>query len=148
MKKYMAIFSVILVLVGAWFFIVNKSEVKKNKVNVSELGSHINCHLNIENCIYEYNDKNVEVSLTPKPLRAMVPTTLRVKNLGNFENLSIALKGINMNMGEIRSNFVKKGDTYEATVMFTSCVEDMLYEGSLYSNSKPIGFKFELLLNR
>lgn len=136
------ILPIIIAIIAAFVILFTQGK----STSVSKLGSHLTCHLNVEDCSYIYNDKQVDVSLSPKPLRAMVPTTLRVKNLGEFENLSVVIKGVNMDMGEIRADFVKKGDTYEAMVMFSACVGDMLYEGVLYSNLEPINFKFELLL--
>lgn len=139
MKKLILILAFLIIIFGGFFWFMNKPDTK-------ELGSHLSCNLNVKNCIQQFNSKDVEISLTPKPLRAMIPTTLRLKNLGEYENLSVIIRGVNMNMGEIKSEFVKKGNIYESNVMFTACAGDMLYEGVIYSNGKPIGFKFEFML--
>ncbi|QOQ87343.1 hypothetical protein [Campylobacter corcagiensis] len=143
MKKIIPVL-VFLLIAGEFFWFINKP----SKFNAKELGAHLSCHINIEDCSVKFGQKDVEISLNPKPLKVMIPTTLRLKNLGEYENLSVILKGVNMNMGKIESRFVKNGGIYEANVIFSACVGDMLYEGVLYSNGKPIGFKFEFLLEK
>lgn len=141
MKKFIPILAFLLIVVAFFGFMDSPK-----KLDTKELGSHLACHINIENCTQRFNEKDVEISMTPKPLKAMVPTTLRLKNLGDYENLSVIIQGVNMDMGKIKSEFVKKGDIYEANVMFAACVGDMLYQGVLYSNDRAIGFKFEFII--
>ncbi|NLY03943.1 MAG: hypothetical protein GXZ15_03795 [Campylobacter sp.] len=139
MKKVLLALSIVLFLVGC------DSKTNNNR-QISEVGAHLTCHLNIEDCTQEFNGKTTEISFTPKPIRAMMPTTLRITNLGDYENLSVIVSGVNMDMGKIHANFVKKGDVHEANIMFSACVGDMLYEGVLYNDKEPIGYKFEIVI--
>ena len=72
----------------------------------------------------------------------MTPNTLKISNLeGNFTNLNAKIKGVNMNMGTITANFIKKDEIYEGELIFSSCYKDMLYEISFFDDKKPLNLK-------
>lgn len=51
-----------------------------------------------------------------------------------------------MNMGEINADLIKKGKTYETTVVFNSCVDNMLYEIQIFEKNKFTGIKMQVIM--
>lgn len=130
MKKNLFILVILLYFIGC-----NERKDMKTQFDLS-------CYLNIENCEISYKDKQVLFSFSNKPVRAMTPNTLKISNLeGNFTNLNAKIKGINMNMGTIKANFIKKDEIYEGELIFSSCYKDMLYEISFFDDKKPLNLK-------
>lgn len=136
MKKKLVIFTILFTVMALFLLILNKKE-KDIKTEFS-----LDCYLNIENCEISYKDKQVLFSFSNKPVRAMTPNTLKISNLeGNFTNLNAKIKGVNMNMGTITANFIKKDEIYEGELIFSSCYKDMLYEISFFDDKTPLNLK-------
>ncbi|WP_304342516.1 hypothetical protein [Campylobacter ureolyticus] len=130
MKKNLFILVILLYFIGC-----NERKDMKTQFDLS-------CYLNIENCEISYKDKQVLFSFSNKPVRAMTPNTLKISNLeGNFTNLNAKIKGLNMNMGTLKTNFIKKDEIYEGELIFSSCYKDMLYEISFFDDEKPLNLK-------
>lgn len=130
MKKNLFILVILLCFIGC-------NERKDIKTEFS-----LDCYLNIENCEISYKDKQVLFSFSNKPVHAMTPNTLKISNLeGNFTNLNAKIKGLNMNMGTLKTNFIKKDEIYEGELIFSSCYKDMLYEISFFDDKKPLNLK-------
>lgn len=130
MKKNLFILIILLCFIGC-----NEKKDIKTQFDLS-------CYLNIENCEISYKNKQVLFSFSNKPVRAMIPNTLKILNLeGNFTNLNAKIKGVNMNMGTIKTNFIKKDEIYEGELIFSSCYKDMLYEISFFDDKKPLNLK-------
>lgn len=136
MKKKLVIFTILFTVMALFLLILNKKE-KDIKTEFN-----LDCYLNIENCEISYKNRQVLFSFSNKPVRAMTPNTLKISNLeGNFTNLNAKIKGVNMNMGTIKANFIKKGEIYEGELIFSSCYKDMLYEISFFDDKKPLNLK-------
>ena len=136
MKKKLVIFTILFTVMALFLLIFNKKE-KDIKTEFS-----LDCYLNIENCEISYKNRQVLFSFSNKPDRAMTPNTLKISNLeGNFTNLNAKIKGVNMNMGTIKANFIKKDEIYEGELIFSSCYKDMLYEISFFDDIKPLNLK-------
>lgn len=136
MKKKLVIFTILFTVVALFLLAFNKKE-KDIKTEFS-----LDCYLNIENCEISYKDKQVLFSFSNKPVHAMTPNTLKISNLeGNFTSLNAKIKGVNMNMGTIKANFIKKDEIYEGELIFSSCYKDMLYEISFFDDIKPLNLK-------
>ena len=136
MKKKLVIFTILFTVVTLFLLAFNKKE-KDMKTQFD-----LSCYLNIENCEISYKDKQVLFSFSNKPVHAMTPNTLKISNLeGNFTNLNAKIKGLNMNMGTLKTNFIKKDEIYEGELIFSSCYKDMLYEISFFDDKKPLNLK-------
>ena len=124
-----------LILVILFGFVGCDKKEKKTQFDLS-------CYLNIEDCEVAYSGKKVLFSFSNKPVRAMIPNTLKISNLeGNFTSLNAKIKGVNMNMGTIKANFIKNGEIYKGELIFSSCYKDMLYEISFFDDKKPLNLK-------
>ncbi|MDU5326245.1 hypothetical protein [Campylobacter ureolyticus] len=136
MKKKLVIFTILFTVVALFLLTFNKKE-KNIKTEFN-----LDCYLNIENCEISYKNKQVLFSFSNKPVRAMIPNTLKISNLeGNFTSLNAKIKGVNMNMGTIKANFIKNGEIYKGELIFSSCYKDMLYEISFFDDKKPLNLK-------
>lgn len=141
MKKVLITLILLLIMLLGGIFLFNKKEQS------IDLTSDLTCHLGIQDCEFNYDNKKVKISITPKPLRAMVPTTVRVIGVKqNFKNLNVEIKGLNMNMGIIKTNFIKKGDDYEAILSFNACSTDMVYNMKFFDDNNPIGLEAKFVM--
>ena len=122
-------------------------DVKPNKENTT---IPLECDLNIKDCKYKFNDKEILISLTPRPLQSLNPINLKIKNLGDYENLKIKIYGLNMYMGEIKPKIHKINKTdYESKIILATCVLDIMrFRVELMQNDKPIGFHFDFDLKK
>ncbi|HDX3452541.1 TPA: hypothetical protein ROD35_001537 [Campylobacter coli] len=119
-------------------------------LNQTEALPSLSCDLNVESCTYHFKDRKVLVSMDPKPIQSLEVTNLKIKNLGNYENLKIRIYGLNMFMGDImpKVNKVNKTD-YESKLVLAACVlELMRFRAEVLEDDKPIGFYFDFDLRR
>ncbi|EHG2512590.1 hypothetical protein J4078_001693, partial [Campylobacter jejuni] len=80
------------------FYIIKDSK----KITKADFSTPLTCDLNVKDCTYSFNNKEVLISLNPKPLQSLDVTNLKIVNLGNYNNLGIKIYGLNMYMGEIK----------------------------------------------
>ncbi|EAL8148085.1 hypothetical protein FSE45_08830, partial [Campylobacter coli] len=64
-------------------YIIFDFYVLKDRMTLSqtEVLSPLSCDLNIENCTYSFKDREVLISMDPKPLQSLEITNLKIKNL-------------------------------------------------------------------
>ncbi|EJQ5726076.1 hypothetical protein NZY91_002098, partial [Campylobacter coli] len=101
-------------------YIIFDFYVLKDRTTLSqtEVLSPLSCDLNIENCTYSFKDREVLISMDPKPLQSLEITNLKIKNLGNYKNLKIKIYGLNMFMGDIMPRVTKINETdYESRLV-------------------------------
>ncbi|MPP78119.1 hypothetical protein F9681_08565, partial [Campylobacter jejuni] len=77
------------------FYIIKDSK----KITKADFSTPLTCDLNVKDCTYSFNNKEVLISLNPKPLQSLDVTNLKIVNLGNYNNLGIKIYGLNMYMG-------------------------------------------------
>ena len=105
------------------------------------------CDLNLQNCVVKFGEKSVEISLEPKPLRSMVPLSLRINGLdGEYKNLKAHIYGLNMDMGTIKADLAKKGEIYIGNIVVSSCVTTMKYRLELFDGEKSLGISVDFVL--
>ncbi|TKX32351.1 hypothetical protein [Campylobacter aviculae] len=147
MKKllFILIFGLVLfILYITLDFYISKDRTKNNDK------SELSCDLNSKDCIYKFKDKEILISLTPKPIRSLQTIQLKIKNLGFYENLGIKIYGLNMFMGEIKPKIhpINKTD-YEAQFILSACsMNIMRFRAELMDDNKPIDFYFDFELRR
>ncbi|EAI8482277.1 hypothetical protein D3545_09050, partial [Campylobacter jejuni] len=74
------------------FYIIKDSK----KITKADFSTPLTCDLNVKDCTYSFNNKEVLISLNPKPLQSLDVTNLKIVNLGNYNNLGIKIYGLNM----------------------------------------------------
>ncbi|WP_270991012.1 hypothetical protein [Campylobacter upsaliensis] len=146
MKKIFFIFSLAFILLGSYLYL--KFDFDKNK-NFTNAITPLTCDLNIEDCIFDFNNKKIRIFLNPKPLQAMQELDLKIENLDFYENLSLKIYGLNMFMGEIKPRLIYKNSHYEAKILLSACTLDtMRYRAQFFKDDKPLGFHFDFELRR
>ena len=130
------------------FYLYFKFDFDKNK-NFTNAITPLTCDLNIEDCIFDFNNKKIRIFLTPKPLQAMQELDLKIENLDFYENLSLKIYGLNMFMGEIKPRLIYKNSHYEAKILLSACTLDtMRYRAQFFKDDNPLGFHFDFELRR
>lgn len=140
MKKILYSFFIIIIFCGIIFLFYG------NKNNKHVVKTDITCDLNIKDCEILQNNEVIKFSFSPRPIRPIIPTSLKITGLDNLNEPSVVIKGVNMNMGEINADLIKKGKTYETTVVFNSCVDNMLYEIQIFEKNKFTGIKMQVIM--
>ena len=140
MKKILYSFFIITIFCGIIFLFYG------NKNNKNVVKTDIKCDLNIKDCEILQNNEVIKFSFSPRPIRPIIPTSLKITGLDNLNKPSVVIKGVNMNMGEINADLIKKGKTYETTVVFNSCVDNMLYEIQIFEKNKFTGIKMQVIM--
>ena len=140
MKKILYSFFIITIFCGIIFLFYG------NKNNKRVVKTDIKCDLNIKDCEILQNNEVIKFSFSPRPIRPIIPTSLKITGLDNLNKPSVVIKGVNMNMGEINADLIKKGKTYETTVVFNSCVDNMLYEIQIFEKNKFTGIKMQVIM--
>ncbi|MFK0432531.1 hypothetical protein ACISOK_06165, partial [Campylobacter jejuni] len=62
------------------FYIIKDSK----KITKADFSTPLTCDLNVKDCTYSFNNKEVLISLNPKPLQSLDVTNLKIVNLGNY----------------------------------------------------------------
>ena len=113
-----------------------------NEANFSE-----NCDLNKQDCAVNFKGQSVKFAFATKPIVAMMPTTLSVSGLsGDFEDLSVEIYGVNMNMGRVKAALQKRGDAYTASITMSACVSQMHYRIELFEKGKALGISADFFM--
>ena len=113
-----------------------------DEVSVSQ-----NCDLNKQDCAVNFKGQSVKFAFATKPIVAMMPTTLSVSGLsGDFEDLSVEIYGVNMNMGRVKAALQKRGDAYTASITMSACVSQMHYRIELFEKGKALGLSADFLM--
>ena len=106
-----------------------------------------NCDLNKQDCAVNFKGQSVKFAFATKPIVAMMPTTLSISGLsGDFEDLSVEIYGINMNMGRVKAALQKRGDAYTASITMSACVSQMHYRIELFEKGKALGISADFLM--
>lgn len=136
----------LLILYLIFDFYVLKDRTTIQQEALSPLG----CDLNIQGCIYKFKDKEVLVSLSPRPLQSLNVTKLEIKNLGNYANLKLKVYGLNMFMGTLTPKIhkINSTDYYSELVLAACTIETMRFRAEILDNDKPIGLHFDFELRR
>ncbi len=83
----------------------------------------LTCDLNLQDCVFSFNKKNIEVSAYPKPIKIFNKTTIKIKNFPHYSNLKIKIYSLNSYIGDIIPKFnIVNGDIQES-VQTVSVVE-------------------------
>lgn len=108
------------------------------------------CSLNLQSCETNFNDEKVTFDISPKPVRFMEKTTIKISNLKtDYHNLTLKIYGVNMNMGTITTKLHKKENHYEAVVALSSCLLiTMRYRAEIFNNDSSIGLSIDFDLKR
>ncbi|TKX30980.1 hypothetical protein [Campylobacter estrildidarum] len=150
MKKLFSILAFTLLLLISYLIIDNY--VLKNKINSNKEKTltPLPCDLNSKDCVYKFKNKEILISLTPKPIKSLQNIHLKIKNLGTYENLKLKIYGLNMFMGEINPKIYRINQTdYEAQFTLSACsMHIMRFRAELINNNKPIDFYFDFDLRR
>lgn len=148
MKKFSFIFAFILILAYIGFdFYAEKNSQKTLEVDLS---SPLPCDLNTEDCKFNFKNREVLISLNPKPLQSLDVTNLKIVNLGKYEKLGIKIYGLSMYMGEIKPKVHPLNSTdYQSDIVLGACVLDtMRFRAEVMDDDKPIGFYFDFELRK
>lgn len=81
----------------------------------------------------------IKYSLKNRPIRFMQESVLFIEGLKNYDNLNIRIYGLNMDMGVLKAQAVKKGKDYEVEFLLNFCfVKDMRYRIELFNGEKSL----------
>ena len=146
-KKILNIFSLIFIVAGAfWIGYKSMTTSYDNPPEFADVNTSLNplkCDLNKGDCEIEFNDVKLKIDMTPRPIYAMRPFSFKIiggKALG-LKEPSLAIDGINMNMGTIKARLETRGDNLVAQVVLSACVvEIMRYRFKLLDGDKETGF--------
>lgn len=105
------------------------------------------CDFATEDCVVKFEDKEIKFSLSPRPIVAMMPLTLRISGLDEQDGLKVKISGVNMDMGANEYELVRRGGDYMANITVSSCVmQQMIYRAQIFSNDKPLGLYSDFVL--
>ena len=103
--------------------------------------SPLACDLNATSCKLMYKNKELEVSLSPRPIMVLDELELRIRGLDEIKGLQAAIYGLNMYMGDVVGEFERQesGD-YVASVVLSSCaLPIMRFRLELLQGDRPLG---------
>lgn len=146
-KKIIIIIVIIAVILGIVLsnisFEKNSNNTTISKDEVAKNLKPLECDLAQKPCKIKYGSKDLEISLTPTPVKVMIPLDLSITGLNNdIKDLNVRFNGVNMDMGTIKANLKSVGLKYMATVTLSACViNTMRYELSLFSGNKDLNIK-------
>ncbi|WP_235689436.1 hypothetical protein [Campylobacter coli] len=115
----------------------------RTTLNQTDDLSPLSCDLNIENCTYNFKNREVLVSMDPKPLQSLEITNLKIKNLGNYKNLKIKIYSLNSYIGNIIPQFTNTKDAIIINFTGKSVTDDSRFRVEFLNNDKPTGFFFD-----
>lgn len=102
------------------------------------------CDLNLQNCFFSFNERQILISIEPKPLKAMQNLKIKIENFSHYEDLELRIYGLNMFMGVIKPKLIRTLNGYEADLLLSSCILDtMHYRAEFLYNKKTLGFYFD-----
>ena len=147
MKKILAIFLLIFIAAGAFWighkFMTTSYDDPPEFADVNTSLNPLKCDLNKGACEVKFNDVKLKIDMTPRPIYAMRPFSFKIiggKALG-LKEPSLAIDGINMDMGTIKARLETRGDNLVAQVVLSACVvEIMRYRFKLLDGEKETGF--------
>ncbi|ANE35570.1 hypothetical protein CIG11343_0491 [Campylobacter iguaniorum] len=144
MKKVVFLFG-IAILVG---IILAFEFGKGNDIKYASGESNVTCDLNLDNCSVQVSGEPVTFAFSPKPLVAMVPTSLKIYGLkGEFKELKARIYGLNIDMGVIEVDLEKRSDIYMSNVVLSSCVVSLMqWRLELFEGKKPLGIHIDFNL--
>lgn len=147
MKKILTIFSLIFIAAGAFWighkFMTTSYDDPPEFADVNTSLNPLKCDLNKGACEVKFNGIKLKIDISPRPIFAMRPFSFKIiggKALG-LKEPSLAIDGINMDMGTIKARLETRGDNLVAQVVLSACVvEIMRYRFKLLDGEKETGF--------
>ena len=147
MKKMLTIFSLIFIAAGAFWighkFMTTSYDDPPEFADMNTSLNPLKCDLNKGACEVKFNGTSLKIDMTPRPIYAMRPFSFKIiggKALG-LKEPSLAIDGINMDMGTIKARLETRGDNLVAQVVLSACVvEIMRYRFKLLDGEKETGF--------
>ncbi|EAI1982956.1 hypothetical protein [Campylobacter jejuni] len=95
----------------------------------------LTCDLNLQDCVFSFNKKNIEVSAYPKPIK--------IKNFPHYSNLKIKIYSLNSYIGDIIPKFnIVNGDIL-INFIGRSITDDSRFRVEFLNNNAPTGFFFD-----
>lgn len=117
----------------------------KKKESVFSLNTcqPLTCNLNLQDCVFSFNKKNIEVSAYPKPIKIFNKTTIKIKNFPHYSNLKIKIYSLNSYIGDITPKFnIVNGDIL-INFIGRSITDDSRFRVEFLNNNAPTGFFFD-----
>ncbi|WP_139453175.1 hypothetical protein [Campylobacter armoricus] len=141
-------FAIILAICGAYFYTNSTNNGLKKRELITTLYP-LECDLNTQECTYNFKNKQVLVTLNPKPITALNELDLNISNLGDYKKLNARVYGLNMYMGDIVPQFKKNNNTYYAKLVLSSCTLDIMrFRIELFDDETPLNFYFDFDVKR
>lgn len=134
-----------LILIALFFIACNDEKIDENYLNTP-----LKCSINKDICEVNFKGKQVSFEILNRPIRFMEESKLIIKGLPKYDNLSLNLYGLNMDMGVIKADFerLENGD-YESIFVVSSCLlSTMRYRLELLNNNKKIGLFIDFDMKR
>ncbi len=110
----------------------------------------LECSINKEICEIDFKNSKISFEIANRPIRFMNESKLIIKGLPNYDNLSLKLYGLNMDMGIIEADLKKleNGDYESEFVVSTCMLSTMRYRLELFNNNKKIGLFIDFDMQR
>ncbi|MFQ6342020.1 hypothetical protein [Campylobacter sp. VTCC 70190] len=117
----------------------------KKKENIFSLSTcqPLSCDLNLKDCVFSFNNKNIEVSAYPKPIEIFNKTAIKVKNFPHYSNLKIKIYSLNSYIGDIIPEFDMVNDDIIINFTGKSITDDSRFRVEFLNNNTPTGFFFD-----
>lgn len=150
MRKNIVFIVIFIAVIGFAIYYANKDQYEDiDPIFHDKPLVELPCDLNKQNCNVKYKGKLIDFSFQQKPLVAMKENKILIKNLPNNMNLSLKLKGINMDMGTITTPLKEKNGVYSSDIVLSACIlNTMRYEAEIYQDNRPLGVKIKFDLNQ
>ncbi|MBK1992201.1 hypothetical protein JG676_06260 [Campylobacter sp. 2018MI35] len=142
------IFSIVILYIIFDFYILDNTRLATNGLMTQKN----TCDLNLQDCIYDFNDEKIIVSINPKPIKPLNTNELKMEIKSNkiYNDLKIRIYGINMFMGITEINLNKiKDNIFEGKIRLSACAKDIMrFKADILENNKSTNFSFEFDLKK
>ncbi|MCD8213055.1 MAG: hypothetical protein LUC34_03240 [Campylobacter sp.] len=132
MKKFLTLLSFVFIVAGliwsCYKFFTTSNEDPPQFANININLKPLSCDLNQVACTVNFDGVELKFELSPKPIYAMRPVTLKITNGAKLDlkTPELEIYGLNMDMGTIRAKFEKKGDDLVSLIVLSACVVDVM----------------------
>lgn len=134
-----------LIFIALFFIACNDEKIDENYLNTP-----LKCSINKDICEVSFKKNQVSFEILNRPIRFMQESKLVIKGLPKYDNLSLKLYGLNMDMGIIEADLKKleNGDYESEFVVNTCLLSTMRYRLELFNNNKKIGLYIDFDMQR